>query len=60
MPSSTEAGAHWRTKAAEARALAERMTDPQARASMMKIAESYDHLAEIAERAAVNRPKRED
>jgi hypothetical protein len=52
MPWGTDDGRHWRDKAVEARAQAAQMTDPQARSTMLKIAESYEHLAGIAERAA--------
>ena len=47
-----EAAALWQAKAKEARALAKELTDPQVRVTMLRIAESYEHLAEIAERAA--------
>jgi hypothetical protein len=52
MPQGTEATALWRAKAEEARTLAEQATDPQVRLAMLKIAESYEHLAAIAERSA--------
>jgi hypothetical protein len=58
MPSPTGASAIWRAKAKEVRAHADQMTDPQARSTMLKIAESYEHLADIAERAATGtKPK---
>jgi hypothetical protein len=52
MPESTEAAALWRAKAEETRAFAEKLTDRQARLALLKIAESYEHLAIVAERAA--------
>jgi hypothetical protein len=52
MPQRTNAAALWLAKADEARALAERTQDPQIRSSMLRIAESWEHLASIAERAA--------
>jgi hypothetical protein len=40
---------HWRQRAEEARAQAERMKDPDAKQALYKIAEIYDQLAEQAE-----------
>jgi hypothetical protein len=58
MPTSTEPPSIWRAKAEEARAHAARMTDQHARLTMLKIAESYEHLADIVEKAvAATRPK---
>ena len=58
MPGSNHAAATWRARAEEVRAQAALMTDSQARSTMLKIAESYEHLAEIAERAAsATKPK---
>ena len=42
--------AHWRTKADEARAVADHLRDPNARAHMRSAARSYDRLAELAEK----------
>ena len=39
----------WRLKALEALAIAEHMTNPECRAVLLKIAASYDHLADMAE-----------
>jgi hypothetical protein len=39
---------HWRERAAEARALADKMTDAVGRQAMIEIAEKYDRLAERA------------
>jgi hypothetical protein len=47
-----EDAAAWRAKAEQVRALAAEKRDPQLRAAMLKIAESYEHLAGILERAA--------
>jgi hypothetical protein len=41
---------HWRARADEARAMAEKITDPQAKAAMLEIARNYEHIAERAER----------
>ena len=40
---------HWRERAAEARTLAELMTDSDARQKMLGVAEGYDQLAKGAE-----------
>jgi hypothetical protein len=39
---------HWRERAAEARALAEKMTDTVGKRAMIEIAEKYERLAERA------------
>lgn len=39
---------HWRTRAAEARAVAEKMTDAAGREAMTEIAEKYERLAQRA------------
>jgi hypothetical protein len=39
---------HWRTRALEARAIADGLADGDARRSMLKIAEEYERLAERA------------
>jgi hypothetical protein len=54
MPPGKDAAAYWRAKAEEARANAALATDRDAVATFLKIAESYDHLADIAERAAAS------
>ena len=41
---------HWRTRAEEARTVAELMTGPDAIATMLKVAEQYEELAQKAER----------
>ena len=48
----------WRGRAEEARALADQMTDPKAKATMFQIAEGYDTMAEHAlARATGVKPK---
>jgi len=39
---------HWRTRAKEARAAADLITDPDARRTMLEIAAKYERLAERA------------
>ena len=41
--------AHWRDRAAEARATAERFTDAQSKRRLLEIAERYEYLAQQAE-----------
>ena len=40
---------HWRYRAEEARAMAESMTDPVAKQSMLSVAAEYEKLAKRAE-----------
>ena len=40
---------HWRYRAEEARAMAESMTDPEAKQSMLNVAAEYEKLAKRAE-----------
>ena len=44
---------HWRERAAEAYAIAEQMNDPDAKRSMLEIAERYESLAKYAEAQAL-------
>ena len=47
--------AHWRSRAQEARAVADSLDDLEAKRSMLNIADEYEHLAErAAERAIRN------
>jgi hypothetical protein len=43
---------YWRGRAAKARFKAEQFTDSDARRAMLTVAESYDLMAQIAERHA--------
>jgi hypothetical protein len=43
---------HWHGRAKEARALAEQMSDPAARAAMLRIAGDYERIAQHAEQRA--------
>jgi hypothetical protein len=56
MASNGDAARRWRTLAAEARAVADEMSDARARQIMLRIAEGYEHLARRAE----GRAKKED
>ncbi len=49
MPPDRDNPSRWWALAAEARAVAAEMTDPQARKIMLKIAEGYERLARRAE-----------
>jgi len=43
---------HWRARAQEASAMAEQMSDAEAKAEMMRVAELYERLAEQVEGTA--------
>jgi hypothetical protein len=43
---------HWRDRAEEARAIAAQMSDPEAVASMMRVADEYEEMAKRAEARA--------
>ena len=49
---------HWRHRAAEARAMAESLTDPEAKQLMLNVAADYEKLAKRAEERStgVTRP----
>jgi hypothetical protein len=49
---------HWVSRAEEARAMAEEMTDPEARAAMLRIADGYDRLAQHAEARLLTDPSK--
>ena len=40
---------HWRARAAEARAMADKITDPKAKLAMFDIANNYELIAQQAE-----------
>jgi len=46
---------HWLDRAKEARALAEQMSDPEAKRTMLKNAYDYERLAQRAEERAAGR-----
>jgi hypothetical protein len=46
---------HWFKRAAEARAMADQLSDLQAKAAMLRIAEDYERLAERAKARASGR-----
>ena len=48
---------HWRMRAKEARALADKMSDQLSKEMMLGIAEDYDRLAERAEERAKRSPQ---
>ena len=49
MPSDVDVAGRWRTLAAEARAAADKMTDPEAKRTLLNIAGGYERLARRAE-----------
>ena len=49
MPSDIDVAEHWRTLAAEARARADEMSDPEAKQIMLSIAAGYERLARRAD-----------
>jgi len=54
-PSYVNDPAHWRQRAQEARTIADQLTDLQAKAAMLRIADDYERLAERAAARAVGR-----
>ena len=57
MPSFADDPAHWRKRADEARAMAEQMTDRDAKQMMLGIAEDYEKLAKRAEERLKSSPQ---
>ena len=53
---------YWRARAAEARAKADQMQDPTAKATMNRVAEGYEYLAAVAAKreAESGRTSKED
>ena len=49
---------HWRARAAEARAMAEQLTDEKAKKAMLNIAKSYERIAKRAEQRQTRRSRR--
>jgi hypothetical protein len=47
---------HWHTRAAEARAIADKLDDPQSKETMLRIAMEYQHLAQRAAERAKDHP----
>ena len=45
---------HWRRRAIEARRIAQSLNDHAAKETMQEIARSYERIAEIAERKAID------
>jgi len=43
---------HWRGRAEEARSIADQLTEPESKRTMLRIAGDYERLAEHAERRA--------
>jgi hypothetical protein len=49
MPSEVDVAERWRKLAVEARATADKMTDPEAKRTLLNISEGYERLALRAE-----------
>jgi hypothetical protein len=54
MPSDKDDETRWLALAAEARAVAAEITDPTARAIMIKIAQGYENMARLSEKRRKN------
>lgn len=48
---------HWRQRAAEARAIAEQMSSPEAKATMLRIVEGYDKMEQHAAERQLSQKK---
>jgi hypothetical protein len=48
---------HWRNRAKETRAIADKMNDPRAKEKMLKIVDYYERLAKQAEEQAKRPPQ---
>jgi len=44
---------HWRERAEEARTLADQLSDPESKRTMLRIAKDYERMAEHAEVRAI-------
>jgi hypothetical protein len=58
MPRLIDNPEHWRARAEETRAIAEKLLDPEARRMMREIADRYEKLAERAERRRAGEPEK--
>jgi hypothetical protein len=47
---------HWRLLAHDARAAADQLDDPDAKRTMLEIAEGYEQLASLAEKKTASKP----
>ena len=54
-PSLVNDPAHWRQRAQEARTVADQLSDLQAKAAMLRIADDYERLAKRAEARTIGR-----
>jgi hypothetical protein len=52
--------AHWRQRAAEARTIADQMTDPEGKRRMLEVAENYNRIADRAEERVRQTLSKED
>ena len=55
-PSLQDDPKHWRQLAQDARATADQLDDPDAKKTMLEIAEGYDQLASSAEKRMASKP----